>query len=151
MRSKIAAALLLASALWAADDTPAWVKDAAAATLPQYGPKVNTVVLLNEEHTSVADSGHLTTVTRTAIKILNRAGSGAAFFEQYDTAGDKVRDFRAWMIPPSGKVKKYSKDEILDIACAENDVFNQCRRRMVSGRRDAEPGAVFAYESTVDR
>ena len=55
------------------------------------------------------------------------------------------------MIAPSGKVKKYGKDEILDIACVENDVYNQCRRRLVSGKHDAEAGSVFGYESTVDR
>ena len=41
------------------------------------------------------------------------------------------------MIAPSGKVKKYGKEEILDVACAENDVYNECRRRMVSGKRAA--------------
>src|SRR5579871_6775655 len=151
MRNRAIAAFIFASALWAADDVPAWLKDLTSVTLPQYGPKVNTVVLLDEEHTSIAETGRLTTVTRTAVKILNRAGSGVSFFEQYDTSGDKVRDFRAWMISPSGKVKKYAKDEIVDLACAENDVYNECRRRLVAGKRDAEPGAVFAYESTVER
>src|ERR1044071_2548445 len=130
------AALFSCAAAVAADDTPAWLREAAAATLPGYAAKVNTVVLLNEEHTTVAESGKLSTVTHTAIKILNRQGADVAFFEQYDTAGDKVKDFRAWMIAPSGKVKKYGKDEILDVACAENDVYNQCRRRLVSGKRD---------------
>jgi hypothetical protein len=138
-------------AAWAADDTPAWLKDLTSITLPQYGPKVSTVVLLNEEQNSIAESGRVTTVTRTVIKILSRSGADVSFLEQYDTGGDKVRDFRAWMIAPSGKVKKYGKDEIIDLACAENDVYNECRRRLVSGKRDAEPGAVFGYESTVER
>ena len=90
-----------------------------------------------EEQTVVADSGKLTTTTRTALKFLTRVGADAAFIEQYDSASGKVRDFRAWMIPASGKVKKYGKDEIVDVACAENDVYNECRRRVVSGKRDA--------------
>jgi hypothetical protein len=151
MRARILTAIFVAATAWAADDVPPWLKDLAGATVPQYGPKVNTVVLLNEEHTSILDSGRLTTTTRSAIKILNRAGADVAFLEQYDTSGDKVRDFRAWMIAPSGKVKKYGKDEIVDVACAENDVYNECRRRVVLGKRDAEPGALFGYESTVER
>jgi hypothetical protein len=151
MVSRIAVALFVSSMLWAADDTPAWLKDLTGASLPQYGPKVSTVVLLNEEQNSVAESGRVTTVTRTVIKILSRSGADVTFLEQYDTASDKVRDFRAWMIAPTGKVKKYGKDEIVDVACAENDVYNECRRRLVSGRRDAEPGAIFGYESTVER
>jgi hypothetical protein len=142
--------LLTAGALMAADDAPAWLKDLAAVQLPQYDAKVNTVVLLNEEHTTAVESGKLSTTTRTAIKILARQGLDIAFSDDYDTRGGKVRDFRAWMISPSGKVKKYGKDEILDVACHPNEVYNECRRRYVSGKRDAEAGAIFGYESTLD-
>ena len=142
--------LLSAGMLSAADDTPAWLRDLAAIQLPEYDAKVNTVVLLNEEHTTALESGRLSTTTRTAMKILARQGVDVVFFDDYDTRGGKVRDFRAWMIPPSGKVKKYGKDEILDVACAPNDVYNECRRRMVSGKRDAEAGAVFGYESVIE-
>ena len=152
MRARIALiALSLACVCHAADDTPGWLRDAASASLPQYPAKVSAVVLFNEEHTTMGDSGKLTTTTRAAVKVLTRQGADPVFFDEYDTASGKVRDFRAWMIAPSGKVKKYGKDEILDIACVENDVYNQCRRRLVSGKRDAEAGSVFGYESTVDR
>lgn len=151
MATKLPALLLAAAALAAAaDDVPAWLKDAAAVTLPSYDRKVNTVVLFNEEQTVVGENGRITTTTRTAIKFLTRVGADATFLEQYDTTSSKVRDFRAWMIPPSGKVKKYGKDEIVDVACAENDIYNDCRRRVVSGKRDADTGAVFAYEATVE-
>ena len=144
-------ALWLPVALCAADDTPGWLKELSGVTLPQYSPKVNNVVLLNEEHTVVGGDGKFATTTRTAIKILNRQGGDILYFEQYDSPGGKVRDFRAWMIAASGKVKKYGKDEIVDVACAENDVYNECRRRAVSGKRDAEPGAIFAYEATTEQ
>jgi hypothetical protein len=134
-----------------AEDAPPWLRDLAAVNLPAYGPKVNTVVLFDEEHVTVGESGKLTTTTRTAIKILSRQGADLRFFEEYDTRTSKVHDFKAWMIAPSGKIKKYGKEEIVDVACAENDVYNECRRKVVSGKRDAEAGAVFAYESTVER
>ena len=147
------AAALLAAASYAAsaaDDTPAWLKELTSVSLPTYPNKVNAVVLYNEEHTTALDSGRLSTTTRTAVKILNRQGGDVIFFDSYDSASGKVRDFRAWMIAPSGKTKKYGKDEIIDAACAENDVYDQCRRRLVSGKRDAEAGAIFAYESTIE-
>jgi hypothetical protein len=151
MRIKIVLLCMsLGCAGYAADDTPAWLKDLTGASLPQYEAKVNAVVLFNEEHTTVGDGGKLTTTTRSALKILTRQGAEPVFFDQYDTASGKVREFRAWMIAPSGRVKKYGKDEIVDVACAENDIYNQCRRRLVSGKRDAEAGAVFGYESTVE-
>jgi hypothetical protein len=145
-----AVAAILPSAAHSADDAPGWLKDLNSANLPAYPAKVNSVVLFNEEHTTVLDTGKLSTTTRTAIKILNRQGGDVVFFDQYDSGSGKVRDFRAWMVAPSGKVKKYGKDEIFDTACAENDVYNECRRRLVSGKRDAEAGSVFAYESTIE-
>lgn len=133
-----------------ADDTPGWLKELPSVNLQDYPANVNRVILFNEEHTTVADSGKLSTTTHTAVKILNRQGADVVFFDEYDSGGGKVRDFRAWMIAPSGKVKKYGKDEILDVACVENDVYNQCRRRLVSGKRDADVGSIFAYESTIE-
>jgi hypothetical protein len=151
MRNKLAALILLSiGVLVAADNAPGWLKDLAGAQLPQYEAKVTSVVLFNEEHTTVSDNGKLSTTTRTAIKILARQGADVTFFDQYDTSSGKVRDFRAWMIAPGGKVKKYGKDEILDVACVANDIYNECRRRMVSGKRDGEAGAIFGYESVIE-
>ena len=145
-----ALALLFPWIAAAAEEAPGWLKELTNVSLPQYPAKVNTVVLLNEEHTTAEDSGKLSTTTRTAIKILAPQGVNVVFFDQYDSGSGKVRDFRAWMISPSGKVKKYGKEDILDIACAENDMYNECRRRLVSGKRDQEAGAVFGYESTIE-
>src|SRR5262245_58559581 len=131
--AKVALMLAFAWMAMAADEAPPWLKDLAQVTVPQYGSKVTTVVLLDEERTTVGDTGRLTTVSRKAIRILARQGADVAFVEQYDSASDKVRDFRVWMIGPSGKVKKYGNDAILDIACAENDIYNECRRRFFSG------------------
>jgi transglutaminase-like putative cysteine protease len=152
MRSSLGA-LIVAVTPWllcAADDTPSWLKDLNSVTLPQYPAKVNRVVLFNEEQTVAADNGRLTTTTRTAIKFLNRQGGEVMFFDSYDAPSSKVRDFRAWMISPAGKVRKYGKDEIVDAACAGNDVYNECRKRLVSAGRDAEAGAIFAYESVIE-
>src|SRR3954464_6343713 len=121
-KSLLAAVLLLSAVAAAADDTPAWLKELGGAALTAYPAKINSVVLLNEEHTTVADTGKLITTTRTAMKILNQQGGNILYSEQYDSGSGKVKDFRAWMLPPSGKVKKYGKEEIVDVACAENDV-----------------------------
>src|SRR5947209_4143525 len=92
--------------LCAADDTPGWLKELTGVALPAYAAKVNSVVLLNEERTVVDASRRLTTTTRTAVKILNSQGGGIVFFDTYDAPSGKVRDFRAWMVSPSGRVKK---------------------------------------------
>src|SRR5690242_8940201 len=149
-RALLVALLLLPALARAADDTPSWLKELTGVTLPQYPAKVNSVVLFNEEQTVASDTGRLTTTTRTAIKILNRQGAGVVFFDSYDAPSSKVRDFRAWSVSAAGKIRKYGKEEILDAACAGNDVYNECRKRMVSAGRDGEPGAIFAYESVIE-
>lgn len=98
-------AILAPGLLQAADETPAWLKELSTVTLPNYPAKVNNVVLLNEEHTAMAETGRLTTTTRTAIKILNPQGGDVAFFDSYDSVSGKVRDFRAWMLPPPARSK----------------------------------------------
>src|SRR5262252_8866577 len=119
MQSRIPALLaLMASAAAAADEAPAWLNELTSIALPQYDAKVNTVVLLNEEQTTVTDSERLTTTTRTAVKYLSAVGADVIFLEPYETGSSKIRDFRAWVVAPSGKVTKYAKTEILDAACA---------------------------------
>src|SRR4051794_35276849 len=100
---RVAVLAMLPWCLGAADDTPGWLKELTGVTLGSYPAKVNRVVLLDEQQTTVAESGRYTTTTRTAIKILNQQGGGVAFSDSYETLSGKVRDFRAWMIPPSGK------------------------------------------------
>ncbi|HSP68391.1 MAG TPA: DUF3857 domain-containing protein [Bryobacteraceae bacterium] len=151
MRRALGLLFLAASAAVAADDVPSWLKDLTAVKLPAYERKISAVMLLNEEQDAVGQNGRVTTTTRMAIFYLTRVGVDIRFSDQYDTSSGKVRDFRAWTIASTGKVKKYGKDEILDVACADNDVYNECRRRLVSGRADAEPGAIFAYESVIER
>jgi hypothetical protein len=150
MQRALCLLLLAASAAVAADDVPAWLKDLTSFKPPAYDRKITAVVLLNEEQDAVSQNGRVTTTTRTAIFYLTRVGADIRFSDQYDSSSGKVRDFRAWTIAPTGKVKKYGKDEILDVACADNDVYNECRRRVVSGKADAETGAIFAYESVIE-
>src|SRR5436190_3315892 len=119
-RGRFALALLALAAARAADDTPGWLKELTGASLPPYSANVNSVVLLNEERTTAAESRRLTTGYPHGDEGAPRQGGDILFFDHYDSRSGKVRDFRAWMVAPSGKVKKYGKDEIVDIACAEN-------------------------------
>jgi Domain of Unknown Function with PDB structure (DUF3857) len=110
------------------------------------------VVLLNEQTVTVEENGRVTTTSRGAIKVLTREGrKDARGIVSYDTRSEKVRDFRAWIVRPSGETKKYGKDSILDIALAPNDVYNEVRARAVSGEGDSDPGAVFGYETVTER
>lgn len=147
----LTAALLTSAAAFAADEAPGWLRDAAASTLPAYGPKVPAVVLFKEESVAVNEAGTQVTTSRYALKALSKEGAryaeGRAY---YNTDSSKVRAFNAWMIYPSGKVKKFGKEGIFDVAVAENDIYNETRFRTVDAERDCDPGAVFGYEAVVE-
>src|SRR5260370_16022183 len=138
----------LAGSAFAGDDLPNWLRELSSAKTAPYPSKVPAVVLLDEESVTVDDNGRVTTSNRKAIKVLTREGrkDGVAS-KVYVTGTGKVRDMHAWMIRPSGDVKKYGKDAVVDLALAANDVYNESRIRAVLASDDADPGAVFGYES----
>lgn len=145
--------LLLLSAASApvfADDAPSWLRQAAMIQVPTFDKKVSSVVLVDDSSIVVGEDGRLTTVTTYAVRIVNREGRAEAVAEVgYETDTGKVRDFHAWLIRPSGKVKSYGKDEIIDLSDS-NDVYNESRVKKIVASDDAEPGAVFGYQTTTE-
>src|SRR5262245_20463052 len=143
--SLIAAFLLNSIAL--ADDPPAWLKQAAAANVPTYGKEVNAVVLLDESRKTVEEDGRIRTVDYFAVRILSREGRKEAVARAgYSTDFERVKEMRAWLIRPNGEVKSYGKKEVMDIALAENDVYNEARLKVIPAEDDADAGCVFGYE-----
>jgi hypothetical protein len=141
--------LLTGAPVLAADEAPDWLKQAALAKPPVYGKDVPAVVLLSERTVTVGDDGKVITFERYAVRILSIEGrSEARGSATYLTDTGKVKDMRAWLVRPSEEVKKYGKEQILDMAIALNDVFNDVRRKVINASDDAEVGAVFGYEYT---
>jgi hypothetical protein len=136
---------------FAGDDAPDWLRQASSASAPTYGKLVPAVVLLNERTITVGEDGKVTTLERYAVRILSIEGRNAARGSAlYTTDTGKVKDMRAWLVRPSEEVKKYGKDQILDMAIAPNDVFNEIRVKAINATDEAEVGAVFAYEYTAE-
>ena len=129
------------------DDVPAWLQQAAAQKAPAYDRSVPAVVLLKEAQVSVSEDGRLTTTTTYAVRILAREGREEAIAaEPYDTATGKVREMKAWLIRPDGSVKRYGKDETMDIAASQNDVYNEARVKLIMAKGEADAGMVFGYQ-----
>lgn len=141
-----------AAAAAAGDDVPAWLRQAAASTAPNYDSKVSAVVLLNDHSVTVSDDGRVVTTTTYAVRVLAREGRDEArAVETYLTQSGKVREMKAWLINPSGSVKRYGKDETIDMAMVDNDVYNEYRAKLISAKEDVEgPGAVFGYQSVAE-
>ncbi|HKQ77502.1 MAG TPA: DUF3857 and transglutaminase domain-containing protein [Blastocatellia bacterium] len=140
-------AAFLLNSIALADDPPAWLKQAAATTVPTYGKEVHAVVLHDEERKTVEEDGRVKTVNYYAVRILSREGRQEAVARAgYSTDYEKVKEMRAWLLRPNGEVKSYGKKEVMDIARAENDVYNEARLKVISADDDADAGCVFGYE-----
>ena len=142
---------LSATSLLAAtpDDTPVWVQQASALKLPAYDKDVSAVVLVDDLTTTLEPDGRLTQVYNFAVRVLRREGRSYASGRcGYNPEVGKVKDFRAWLIRPAGEIKKYGKDDIVDLAADVNDVYNEYRIQKIDADDDADAGAVFAYTYT---
>jgi len=144
-------ALLLLASPALADDTPAWVQQAVAIKVPTYDKDVPAVVLIDESLTSINSEGRETEVFNHAVRLLRREGREYAIGQVgYVPDSGKVKEFRAWLIRPNGEIKKFGKDESVDIQASLNDVYNEFRFKRISARDDADVGAVFAYSYTLE-
>ena len=141
--------LASASAAFAGDETPAWLEQAAQQKTPAYGKEVPAVVLVDESQMTVGEDGRILTTSTYAVRILSHEGRGEAVARlPYMTDAGKVREMRAWLIRPSGDVKRYGKDQTLDVASASNDVYNESRVKVIDASDEADAGMVFGYQTT---
>jgi transglutaminase-like putative cysteine protease len=141
--------VLASAAARAADEAPAWVKQAASITAT-FEPSVPAATLLDDRLVTVHGSGLTTTVERSVIRVLTLEGRRAAYgTARYLTDAEGVTSFEAWHLRPGAQWKRYKKEQIVDMTAAPNDVYNESRVQLISGVDDVEPGSVFAYEWTL--
>ena len=142
--------VVASGAMAGSDEAPVWLRQAAALPVAAFDKKVSTVVLLDESTINVTADGRVTTTSTYAIRILTREGRDNAIATVgYETDYEKLRDFHAWLIRPSGQVKSYGKDNVIDQSNA-NDVYDESRVSKIVAREDAEAGSVFAYQVTTE-
>lgn len=136
----------------AGDDAPAWLRQLAEAPVPTYPKEIPAVVLLDDERVTIGDDGKIVTVHQYAVRILTREGRREARGQvDYLTDGtEKVRDFRAWLIRPNGVRKFDKKEDIVDVAVVDNDIYNEIRYKIISAADEADVGMVFGYESVTE-
>src|SRR3954469_24951388 len=128
--------LLCVSNAFAGDETPAWLQQAAAQKVPAYDKSVRAVVLLDESVMAVGEDGRITTTATYAVRILAREGREEAVAREfYMTDSGKVREMHAWLIHPSGEVKRYGKDQMMDVADASNDVYDEARLKVIDASK----------------
>src|SRR5687768_7846818 len=112
------------------EEAPAWLQAAATSKTGTFDKDVHAVVLRNDRAVTVNNDGRITTTTTYAVRILTREGREyAQAAEVYLTQSGKVREINAWMIRPTGSIKKYGKDQTADLIADPNDIYNEYRIR----------------------
>lgn len=140
-----------ASARAVSDDAPAWLRQAASLTIPTYDKDVTAVVLVDDGTISVSDDGRIVKVYNFAVRILRRDGRGyAQAHVGYVPESGKVKELRAWLIRGDGEVKRYGKDETLDMAGTPNDVYDEYRVKRITAGNEADAGMVFGFTYTTE-
>jgi hypothetical protein len=147
---KPALVLLLACAPALAKDIPVWVHEAARQTVKSdYPSKVTAVVLFQEERLGVDPDGKRTMTERRATKIVQSGRHAPIAWREYNTKAGRIRDFRAWLLLPSGKEIEYGKNRVVDVAMTEDKTpYDEERAKVIECDPDAPVGSVFAYEVT---
>jgi hypothetical protein len=143
--------LATAATAFAGDDVPGWLQQVAAQKTPVYDRDVPAVVLLDESNMTVSEDGRVTTTKTYAVRILTREGRDeATAHEFYMTDTGKVKEMKAWLIHANGEVKRYGKDQTLDVADAANDVYDESRFKIIDASKDADAGTVFGYQTVTE-
>jgi transglutaminase-like putative cysteine protease len=133
------------------DDAPAWLRQAANLTIPTYDKDVTAVVLVDDGTISVGDDGRIVKVYNFAVRILRRDGRGYAQARVgYVPESGKVKELRAWLIRGDGEVKRYGKDETVDLAGTPNDIYDEYRFKRITAGSEADAGTVFGYTYTTE-
>jgi hypothetical protein len=138
--------ILFAAALMAGDDVPAWVRDAAAQQTPVYPAKVASVTLLDDETLTIQTDGRQITHERVAVKMLQHTRDVPRAECFYNPKAGKVREFQAWLLPPSGKPTTFGKNSIVDHSLSSIDEYDEERVKTIEPGGDLTPGTVFAWE-----
>jgi hypothetical protein len=149
---KAAVILLAGCVVLSAKDVavPDWVRTAAQQPVKaDYPPKVNNVVLFQEERLSVDQEGKRVITERRVTKILRISRRPLVAWREYNTKAGRIRDIHAWLLLPSGKEVDYGKDRVLDVAMANDKTpYDEERAKMIECDPTAPAGSVFAFEAT---
>jgi len=138
--------LVLAGALFAADEIPGWVRDAAAAKAPAYPAKTPAVVLFQEETLTVDSAGNRVMTERAVIRKLADGRVPLRASRTFNVKSGRIREFHAWTISTGGKETRYGKDRVVEREVDGGDLFDEVRVKLVAPGDDWQAGGVFAYE-----
>lgn len=146
----IAAGLVFASSIsvHAADkaNVPTWLREAAAVPLPSYSAETDAVKLLDEQITTIASTGEVTTFNRVAYKILRPDGKDLGNVHVAFTPETKVNFIRGWSISSSGMEYQLNDKDAVETNWGNDAADYSDVRYKVLVLPGREVGSIIGYE-----
>jgi hypothetical protein len=125
--------------------TPEWLRAAAQTPVGAYPDDTNAVILLDEQVTSITESGDVRTLHRRAYKILRPEGRKYGTVTVAFDKETRLMHLKAWSIPHEGH-----DYEVKDKDAVETQLFGQLlyqdTREKLLEIPAADPGNVIGYE-----
>jgi hypothetical protein len=124
--------------------SPQWFRDAAHTALPTYEASTEAVVLLDEQVTTVSDSGEVKTTYRVVKKILTAHGRDEGKVVIHFDSETKLSNLHAWSQPTQGAEYELKEKDALETQAYSEELYSDMRTKILS--LPAEPGSIIGYE-----
>ena len=143
MKRLILTLIFLAGSLPAFAGVPDWMRRAANTPVPPNVGDAGSVVLYDEQVTTVKDNGDVYTVYRRALKVLRPQGREDATVAVRFDKDTRLTWIKAWSIGPGKEIELKEKDAV-ETALFNEVLYADSRAKILHIPVDV--GAVFGYE-----
>ena len=149
-RTRTLAGLLILVALWgypsrADAGAPDWFRTAARSVLPTYPADTNAVILLDEQLTTVNDSGEIKTLYRRAIKILRPEGRPMGNVIVFFDGETRLTYLKAWSFSAQGNEYELKEKDAIETSNFSESLYSDTRHKFLHIPA-SDPGSVIGYE-----
>jgi hypothetical protein len=124
---------------------PDWLRSVAQQPAKKYADDANAVILLDDQETTVKDSGEIVTHQRLAYRILRPEGKDYAQHEVYFDAETKVNSFRGWSITAKGQEYETKDKDAFELSLGSEQGFSDTKKKIIV-LPGAEVGTVVGFE-----
>ena len=124
--------------------SPQWFRDAVKVELPSYPEETKGVKLLDEQITTVSDSGEVTTTYRVAYRILRAHGRDLGLVAIPFDNETKISNLHGWSQPPQGAEYELNDKDAIETAMFSDVAYSDDRLKVL--RLPTDIGSVVGYE-----
>ena len=125
--------------------TPDWVRAAAGQTVTGADKDTPAAVLLDEQTTTVSETGETFTLYRRVIKILRTQGREYAEMPIFYDNETKLKSFHAWSITAKGQEYELKEKDFMESQEANESLYSDDRVK-IANIPGIDPGTVVAIE-----